>query len=344
MTSSNDNVEIARARLIRRARRAAAVRTADFWAVVIIWVFGLSTLLVSRGENLSTDPLDVGLVLLILSFVLIIVAIIMTHAFRKKIHSSIDFSHKIDAYLANHGYHLNKTETLNYSALRVVETGYTNGSLAAQLSTMMPKNPLIQQREHDKVMNQFAADNAMDRYQQVPYDGREGALFGTGSLNTFTELLVPRRETSIECIGNYYFAYTDKLEVTGVEFIFGYASIRLKRSLPNILFDSKANDVMCNISFIGDKFPYHAPVRLDGETEDYFNVYAHNDAHLDVFYYFGPDVLIRLIDLSKKYTLDYEFIGDRLHIYSAREFDLTNPYIYEAVYHIAQIMDEELKA
>jgi hypothetical protein len=87
-----------------------------------------------------------------------------------------------------------------------------------------------------------------------------------------------------------------------------FARFRLQNNLPHLVLDSK-------FSALQIKGPQE--IRLEGDFQDHFTLYAPGDYHLDALQIFTPDVMSVLLDQEGKY--DLELVGSDLYIYEMRQ-------------------------
>jgi hypothetical protein len=109
-----------------------------------------------------------------------------------------------------------------------------------------------------------------------------------------------------------------------------YCCIDLDRHVPHMLLDSRRNnmrifgkDVASNLP---STFSKSQVVRLEGNFNEYFTLYAPKEYERDAYYIFTPDLMALLIDNSHNY--DAEVIDNKLYFYvqsAGRQHYLTHP-------------------
>lgn len=102
----------------------------------------------------------------------------------------------------------------------------------------------------------------------------------------------------------------------------GYLALTLPRHLPNMILDSKGNDPLFGSSLV------HPPeedqrLGLEGDFDQYFDLYAPSGYETDALYIFTPDLMALMIDNTAQY--DVEIRGNQLLVYAPGGFDLALP-------------------
>lgn len=91
-----------------------------------------------------------------------------------------------------------------------------------------------------------------------------------------------------------------------------YVSVPMTRHLPNMVLDSKKNNVW-KISNLPDTFRKDQQLSLEGDFNNYFTLYAPAEYKTDALYVFTPDVMQAAIDHGAGY--DMEIVDDKVFIY-----------------------------
>ena len=102
----------------------------------------------------------------------------------------------------------------------------------------------------------------------------------------------------------------------------GFVSLTLPRQLPNLVLDAKRNNSLFGSSLL------YAPIgnqrlSLEGDFDDYFNLYAPTGYERDALYVFTPDLMALMIDETSDF--DVEIRGDQLVVYATQGLDLSKP-------------------
>lgn len=132
------------------------------------------------------------------------------------------------------------------------------------------------------------------------------------------DLLRSQGEASIE-IGNYY-APVPGSKAGGTIFAFGYVAVQLQQPMPHIVLDSTRNDIAISLAA---SLARGQQLSLEGDFDRHFKLFCANGYERDALYIFTPDVMASFIDGAA--TLEAEFRGDVLVLYSAEQLSTLNP-------------------
>lgn len=162
----------------------------------------------------------------------------------------------------------------------------------------------------------FAVLNQVKLLVDAPPQGYEGVIFSAGHSHVIKEALIFQNGSEI---GLHKF--TTGSGKNQRDNYWGYMRVKLLRNVPNMLLDSKKNN------FLGGRFSnlplaYNKDqtIKLEGDFNDYFTLYAPVSYGKDAFYIFTPDVMAELIDHGCDF--DIEVIDNHLMFYSSKHFDL----------------------
>jgi hypothetical protein len=166
------------------------------------------------------------------------------------------------------------------------------------------------------VYERFAMQNGLTyRYhsKQVP---DYGAIFGIGDSREMRHIVSGQNFE----FGNYsYKTGSGKSRATHT---WGYLCVTLDRAMPHILLDAKVNNSRLFGQEVSSNLPYGHDtaqlVRLEGDFNEHFNIYAPKGYETDVFYVFTPDLMALLIDHGA--NCDIEVVGDKLYVYLPQMF------------------------
>lgn len=118
----------------------------------------------------------------------------------------------------------------------------------------------------------------------------------------------------------------------------GYILIKLNRKLPHIILDSKKNGsgaIANNMLFLDQS----QKLALEGDFNDYFDLYVPNGYERDALYIFTPDVMAVFVDETDSF--DAEIIDDNLFIYSRTPFNLVNQTVLERLYKLIDVVSKK---
>lgn len=170
--------------------------------------------------------------------------------------------------------------------------------------------------------------------QPAPTDQYAGMIFDEGDSRQINEAL--RLPNGIE-IGNY--RYSTGSGRNRSETIWGYVKIGLTRRLPQMVLDAKSNNIL-NMSNLPDSFRGQE-IKLEGDFNNYFTLYAPKEYDVDARYVFTPDVMAALIDYGSKY--DMEVIDDQLYIYSKEAIRLDDTPTLQQLLQVIGIIGTEIR-
>jgi hypothetical protein len=104
---------------------------------------------------------------------------------------------------------------------------------------------------------------------------------------------------------------------------YSFLRIQLPRPVPHLVLVSRARRGLRGYSSVGLSFAESQRVRLEGDFDRYFAVYAPDGYGADARYVLTPDFMARLADHASQF--DLEFVDDTLYVYSATPWDVENP-------------------
>jgi hypothetical protein len=118
---------------------------------------------------------------------------------------------------------------------------------------------------------------------------------------------------------------------------YGYLALKLDRKLPQILLQSKWSPILWDHSqgyTVGPEIEQR--LLLEGNFNDYFDLYCPKDYETDALYIFTPDVMALFIDETAPF--DSELIDDWLFVYSRDPFDDGDAEIYDRLLRIVDLV------
>jgi hypothetical protein len=131
------------------------------------------------------------------------------------------------------------------------------------------------------------------------------------------------------------FQYVQGSGKNQVERKIGFMRIELDRNLPHMVLDTTADDTKffgIRQSNLGMSFTKDQAMRLEGNFNDYFTLYAPKEYETDALYVFTPDLMARLIDNAGSFNA--EIVDSSLYIYSTNDMPLDQPETYEKLFGI----------
>ena len=180
----------------------------------------------------------------------------------------------------------------------------------------------------------FAQANGLQYEAQVKNPTRSGFVFSNPNANRKSIFdVISRTDTNPFEIGNFY--YETGSGKSKAIYLTGYMRITLDRNLPNMVLDAKADDTRIfgiRQSNLGVTFSKDQALRLEGNFNDYFTLYAPKEYETDALYVFTPDFMARLIDEASLFNA--EIIDNNLYIYSINQMPLDKPETYERLFSI----------
>jgi len=203
-----------------------------------------------------------------------------------------------------------------------------------------------QLKEYRVKLWKFAKKNNINYKSEDHNIAYEGDIFRKGENRYFYDILnfksVENRPVEIS---NYRFDIrtssrdSDGKEVTSTStYRQGYVLIKLDRKLPHIILDSKKNGAgaIANSLLFLDQ---NQKLALEGDFNDYFDLYVPNGYERDALYIFTPDVMAVFVDETDSF--DAEIIDDDLFIYSKAPFSLINQSVIERLFKLVDVVSKK---
>lgn len=187
-------------------------------------------------------------------------------------------------------------------------------------------------------MDNFIQRNELTLIEDAPSTGYKGSLFSVGGPSSVQEALVFPDGTEVGVM-------TKSVTVAGKNAMveLGYAKVTLLRKLPNILLDARANNAMSfgTLSTLFEGLRRQDKLKLEGDFNNHFTLYAPAQYHTDALYVFTPDVMAALIDAGKNY--DIEIVDDELYVYADSNTDLSRPEQLQPFLKVVEAIAPELR-
>lgn len=187
--------------------------------------------------------------------------------------------------------------------------------IVAAVAIAVAATAYMRHQERRKAMlYRFAVQNKLQFIEGETNPGYAGMIFDEGHSRVVKEGLVLPAGAEL---GNYeYVTGSGKNRSTHT---YGYVKIPLKRNLPHMVLDGKANNLFGIVTGLSDSFDRSQKLSLEGDFDKYFTLYAPKEYERDALYVFTPDVMQTLIDEGRHY--DMEIVDNELFIYSNVRFD-----------------------
>jgi hypothetical protein len=163
----------------------------------------------------------------------------------------------------------------------------------------------------------------------------KGMIFTTGRDREILEAL---RFPGGLTIGNY--EYTTGGPKNRTTYTFGFIHQELSRALPNMVLDAKA-DNLGGITSLPAYFGKGRRLELEGDFNNYFDLYVPEDYETDALYVFTPDVMQSLVDEGRHY--DIEVVDNELDFFKRTRIDITSETEIQRILRMVGSINKELK-
>lgn len=182
----------------------------------------------------------------------------------------------------------------------------------------------------------FTQANGLAMLTAVLDPAYAGLIFSQGYGRVINSAIVTKDGWEI---GNYN--YTTGSGKSRTTHHWSYMRAKLVRKLPHMVLDAKSNNMFkSGITNLPASFSAKQQMRLEGDFNDHFVVYAPNDYEVDALYVFTPDVMATLIDYGKEY--DIEVIDDNLIFYSQKPIALDKQADLQKAFEIIHKISSEI--
>lgn len=150
----------------------------------------------------------------------------------------------------------------------------------------------------------FAKQNGFIYYANpVGCNNPEAVAFNIGYGGTVSNMLEFDDRLSVA-----EYAYKTKNGEREISHHFNFARFRLENNVPHLVLNSKFSA----LQIWGER-----KIKLEGNFQDHFTLYAPDGFHIDALQIFTPDVMSKLLDQEGKY--DLELVGSDLCIYEMHQ-------------------------
>lgn len=163
-----------------------------------------------------------------------------------------------------------------------------------------------------------------------------GTFFTAGNSTNYSHVIAAPTFEVGECTTSYGSGRSKR------QYRFAYLAMPLDRHIPNMLLDSKSNNVSLfgfEISNLPITYDKSQIVSLEGDFDKYFTLYAPGGYDTDVRYVFTPDLMQLLIAESD--STDIEIIDNTIVMYMAR-YDMTDVAFWRRIESIVETVGTKI--
>lgn len=189
-------------------------------------------------------------------------------------------------------------------------------------------------------LRKFAAQNNL-RFIDKTYPTLDaGAIFQVGDSRGFVSGF--ESQDGKIAVANYQ--YTTGSGKNRHTVSWGVMRAKLSRHLPNVVLDSRANNVFGRMTNLPAGYSSGQKFELEGNFNQYFSVLAPDGYERDALYFLTPELMERLIQYGAAY--DFEIIDDNLYIYKngALKFNpQTLPDIFRTITYFGWQFEDNVK-
>jgi len=182
----------------------------------------------------------------------------------------------------------------------------------------------------------FAVANGLKYDFKLDNPIRNGLIFSNpGTRQSFIYDSLSREGERPFEIGNYYFQTQSSYKQPSKSHLYGFMRIKLDKFLPHMVLDATDDDIKVGglrLSRLGATFAKDQVLKLEGNFNDNFTLYAPKEYETDALYVFTPDLMALFIDNAN--TFNAEIVDNNLYIYSLRPFFLDKPETFERLFAI----------
>ncbi|MGN6221588.1 MAG: hypothetical protein ACTHNQ_18970 [Microbacterium sp.] len=173
-------------------------------------------------------------------------------------------------------------------------------------------------------LSRFAADNGLT---YTPVAGRldlPGMIFGAREGQVAWDVVT---DAGALTVGNQTFTTGSGRNRRSHRW--GFAAVRLGTTLPHLVLDATSNDSL-RVSSLPLSLDPAQRLRLEGDFDRHFALYAPAGYERDALYLFTPDVMARFVDEAA--ALDVEIVEDRLILFARSDLSTLDPDTWEWVF------------
>jgi hypothetical protein len=185
----------------------------------------------------------------------------------------------------------------------------------------------------------FAAANGLSYMKEAPHPTLGGAVFEYLQDSTATEVFtsdavevgtITGRVGGAQTTQNGNWTVTTSYDTSAVK-SYGYLAIRLERAVPQLVLDAKRNGSSIPMMIDGAQ-----KLKLEGDFNTHFTLYAPKGYERDALYIMTPDLMALLIDETGDF--DVEVVDDMLFVYSTTPFDTTSAAVWQRLGRIRDVV------
>lgn len=121
---------------------------------------------------------------------------------------------------------------------------------------------------------------------------------------------------------------------------YGFIRVALSRHLPNMVLDSRRDNFL-GISSLPDSIDKSQKLELEGDFNEYFNLYVPKQYERDALYVFTPDVMQAVIQHGQFF--DIEIVDDEMYMYTKKLFKLESQQDLEQAIKSIEAIASELR-
>jgi hypothetical protein len=187
-------------------------------------------------------------------------------------------------------------------------------------------------------IKRFAEENGLDFMYDEKDIERMGMIFNKGSERVLrVGFAAPSQKGRVFEIANY--SYVTGSGKHRSENRWGFVRIILSRQLPRMVIDGKRNNFI--VSNLPELFDSSQRLRLEGNFNDFFDIYVPAGYENDALYVLTPDIMALLVDNAAGY--DVEITGNQLFIYDEGGFNFRDPSTIEKLVNLAKSFQGEFE-
>ena len=185
----------------------------------------------------------------------------------------------------------------------------------------------------------FAAANGLTYTSRAPHPTLGGAVFEYLQDSTATDVFmsdavqvgtITGRVGGAQTTQSGNWTVTTSFDTSSVK-SYGYLAIRLERAVPQLVLDSKRNGSSIPMMIGGSQ-----KLKLEGDFNKFFTLYAPRGYERDALYIMTPDLMALLIDETGDF--DVEVVDDMLFVYSTTPFDAASAAVWQRLGRIVDVV------
>ncbi|MBC7564635.1 hypothetical protein H7100_00160 [Candidatus Saccharibacteria bacterium] len=187
----------------------------------------------------------------------------------------------------------------------------------------------------------FAGLNGLIYTREIINPSFKGTLLSDTTTGTINDQVKNQSGTLFE-FGNYEFTIGSGKGARS--YSRGYISVSLDRELPNMVLDSRDNNIKifgANISNLTTALRRDQVLRLEGDFNTHFTLYAPKEYERDALYIFTPDLMALFIDEASSF--DAEIFGNTLYMYAGKSLKLEDTVVIERIARIIETVGTKLE-